>query len=492
MAIATGSCPSCGAPIEFGLGASIAKVCEFCNATVVRTDRGLENLGKVAAIADVPSLIAVGDTCAIDGRKMEVVGRVQLDHGAGPWDEYYVAFDYGHSWGWLAYAEGHYLLTTRTEGLPVPPFHSLQLEQDVQLGATVYRVTEVKTARVVSAQGEQPSADRPGAIRHYADLLGPGGAYATLDYGDNTGSYEVFTGWVVAEARIQVTQGGPRSVSKVKTNMIRCPSCGGDVPKLNGDRSKRLGCPYCGAVSDIALQQVVSQQEAAMQAPEIPLGAQGTLGDQHYVCIAYVRRSALFDGERFGWDEYLLFGAGLGYRWLVKDETSWMWAEPVNLADLGLAEAPARVTWGGRRFNQRNSQQARVDYVLGEVFWQVQVGETTYASDFAAGKDILSREEGPGEVRWSFSHPLPWPVVAAAFQLPPGGPGGHFVGGGDSDAGGTSNSRLVQLVVLVILLAIVCAVCGTCSDGTTGSGGGSSGVGAGAIFGGSSGYIGGK
>ncbi|MEN9581446.1 MAG: hypothetical protein RJA70_4455 [Pseudomonadota bacterium] len=492
MAIATGSCPSCGAPIEFGLGASIAKVCEFCNATVVRSDRGLENLGKVAAIAEVPSLIAVGDTCAIDGRQMEVVGRVQLDHGAGPWDEYYVAFDYGQSWGWLAYAEGHYILTTKAPGLAAPPFQSLQLEQDVQLGSTVYRVTEVKTARVASAQGEQPSADRPGATRYYADLLGPDGAYATIDYGDNTGQYEVFTGWVVAETRIQVTQGGPRSVSKIKTNMIRCPNCGGDVPKLNGERSKRLGCPYCGAVSDIALQQVVAQQEAAAQAPEIPIGAQGTLGEQPYLCIAYIRRSALFDGERFSWDEYLVFGVGVGYRWLVKDEASWMWAEPVNLADLDLAQQPARVRWGGRTFNRRNSQQARVDYVLGEVFWQVEVGETTRAADFADGKDILSREEGPGEVRWSFSHPVPWPVLAAAFQLPPDGPGGHFVGGGGggAESGGVSRNGMVTLVVILILLAIVCAVGGTCSDT---SGTGSSGVGAtGAIFGGSSGYIGGK
>src|SRR5262245_35493369 len=104
MAVAQGACPSCGAPIEFGVGSSIAKVCEFCRATIVRSDRGLENLGKVADLANTPSLIAVGDQGTLAGRPFEVLGRVQLDHGKGPWDEYYVAFDYGQTWGWLAYA----------------------------------------------------------------------------------------------------------------------------------------------------------------------------------------------------------------------------------------------------------------------------------------------------------------------------------------------------------------------------------------------------
>ncbi len=490
MAAATGTCPSCGAPIEFGLGSSLAKVCEYCNATVVRSDRGLENLGKVAAIAEVPSLIAIGDTLDIDGRNMEVVGRVQLDHGKGPWDEYYVAFDYGQSWGWLAYAEGHWILTTKAQGLVAPPFNSLQLEQHVQLADTVYRVTEVKSARVVSAQGELPSGDPPNATRYYADLNGPNSAYATLDYGENTGSYEVFTGWVIDETRIKVTQGGPRTQAKIKTDMIKCPNCGGDVPKLNGDRSKRVGCPYCGAVSDIGLQQVVAQQEQAMQAPDIPIGARGQFEDREWICIASIKRSADFDGERFGWDEYLLFSEGVGYRWLVKDETTWMWAAPVNISDLDMTQMPSQVGWGNRSFSFRNQQEARVDYVLGEVYWQVEVGETTRAADYVNGSDVLSREEGPGEVRWSYSVPVPWPMVAAGFGLPEDGPGGVFAGGGGGSSGGkTSSNGIIALIVLLVLFAICCAMCGPCSGG---GGGGSSGGGGAVIFGGSSGYYGGK
>jgi hypothetical protein len=95
MAIAQGTCPSCGTPIEFGLGSSLAKVCGSCRVTVVRTDRGLQNFGKVAALADTPSIVAVGDQGKLDGRHFEILGRVQLDYGLGPWDEYYVVFEFG-------------------------------------------------------------------------------------------------------------------------------------------------------------------------------------------------------------------------------------------------------------------------------------------------------------------------------------------------------------------------------------------------------------
>ena len=97
MAVAQGNCPNCGAPIAFEVGASLAKVCEDCRHTVLRSDRGLENLGKVADLAHTPSLIAVGDEGTLGGRQFQVLGRVQLDHGAGPWDEYYVALDGGQS-----------------------------------------------------------------------------------------------------------------------------------------------------------------------------------------------------------------------------------------------------------------------------------------------------------------------------------------------------------------------------------------------------------
>lgn len=485
MAVAQGSCPSCGAHLEFGVGSSIAKVCEYCRATVVRSDRGLENLGKVADLANTPSLVAVGDQGTLAGRPFMVMGRVQLDHGAGPWDEYYVSFDYGQAWGWLAYAQGQWYATTPVAGVALPPLEHLTLERDVPIGQQLFRVAELKTGTIRSAEGELPGAFPAGFTRYYADCYAVQSGFATLDYGDNRGTQALYVGWIFSESQLQIQQAGPRTVQKVKAAHIRCPSCGGEVPKLSGERAERVGCPYCGAVSDIALQQVVAQQERIMQSPTIPIGARGAFDGIEYLCIAQVKRGSDFDDEHFSWEEYLLFSEGIGYRWLVKDESSWMWVLPVNLAELDLTSAHSSVAWGGRTFQIRNANHATVEYVLGEVFWKCAVGETTSVTDYIDGNDVLSREEGPGEVIWSYSTPLAWPVIAQAFGLPVEGPGAQFAasasGAGSGAKGGCLQSGTLITVVLVLLFMCMMGACGACADDDDD---GSSTVGSGVFVGG--------
>ncbi len=480
MAVAQGSCPSCGAPVEYGLGASMAKVCEYCHATVARTDRGLENLGKVADIANTPSLIAVGDEGTLRGRPFRVFGRVQLDYGLGPWDEYYVAFDNGQRWGWLAFAEGRWYATEKVEGLDVPPHQSLRLEQDVRLGSHgVYRITEVRSARVVSAEGELPEAAPPGQARYYADANGLRWSFATLDYGDGQSRPEVFLGFAFGEPELQVTQLGPRSAQKVKITKLECPSCGGDIPKLSGDRVDRIGCPYCGALSEIATARIISRQELLRQQPDIPIGSQGLFRQDGYICIAYLRRSADFEGERYGWEEYLLWSHTQGYHWLVKDpETGWTWASNINIADINMQTMPNAAKFNGRHFRLRNQSRVRVDYVLGEIYWKCAVGELTRSADYVSGREVLSREEYPGEVKWSHSLPIPWTVLAQTFSLPVDGPGSRVPGGGDGFpelGGGASGSgpqvaRAIGLLLFVMLACAFFAVSGTGAGGVVSSG----------------------
>jgi DNA-directed RNA polymerase subunit RPC12/RpoP len=490
MPVASGPCPSCGAPIEFSVGASVCKVCEYCKATVHRTDRGLEDLGKVAAIANVPSLVAVGDEGTLGGRAVQVLGRVQLGNpegGVGPWDEYYVAFDHGAAWGWLAYAEGVWYATSVAPEPPVTPaFESLHLENDVGLGALgTYRVAEVKTARILSAEGELPGRFPPGFVRHYADVFAPGRAFATIDYGDRTGPVEVFVGQSFDESDLHVTQLGPRSVEKVELAQFKCPNCGGDVPRHSGERAERIGCPYCGAVSDILAREVVAKQDAAREESPIPLGSRGTLDGVDYVVIAFLVRSANFDGERFAWSELLLFSEGRGFRWLVRDEDGWLFVEPTNLAELDLGGMPGTVRFQGKRYGLRNRSVARVDFVLGEVYWKCEVGESVRASDYVLGGTVLSREETGNEVRWSRSTPVPFPILARAFGMERGG--GKREGTLPKD--GTAAPALfggANVVALIIVGVVILVVLSQVFDG---GGGGSSG---GPVYGGSGYYYGGK
>lgn len=478
MAVAQGSCPSCGSPIEFGLGASIAKVCPACKATVVRTDRGLENLGRVAEIADTPSLVAVGDQGTLAGRPIEVLGRVQLDYGLGPWDEYYVSFDHGASWGWLAYAQGRWHVTSATAPLPLPDFRSLALELDLNLpGLGFYRVAEIRSATIRSAEGELPGAFPPGFVRAYADLYGPEERFATIDYGDGRTAPTLFAGVIIPESQLQITALGPRTTNQVSTTYLRCPNCGGEVPKMGGNRSERLGCPYCGAMSDIAEQRVISTQERLLSAPDIPIGSAGTFDGVEYLCLAFVRRSSDFDGEPYTWTEFLLFAPSVGYRWLVKDpEVGWLFAMAVSPADLDLRQAPQRVGYYGSTFSLRNQNEATVEYVIGEIYWKCEIGERVAVRDYAAKKNVLSREETPGEVNWSYSVPVRWSVIAGAFGLPEKGPGSQGITGPSSSggSGGDTPSPVVKAIALIVLL-VICIAVASLADGGGGIGIGVSG-----------------
>jgi hypothetical protein len=455
MAALQGQCPNCGAPIEFGVGSSLTKVCEYCRATVVRGDRGLESFGQVAELVPTQTLVAVGDEGTLEGRHLRVMGRLQLDYGAGPWDEYLVVLDHGAVWAWLAYAEGRFILTEQAAVSVEASFDELRLEQAVPLAGFDYFVAEKRTMRVLSAEGELPFLVRPGSEHRYVDLHGTERRFATLDYEDRTERPEVYMGRFCEETALQVTALGPRSSAKIKTSVMRCPQCGGDVPKLSGDRAERLGCPYCGALSEIATQRLIAKQESALRELSLPIGSQGMLNGIKWTVIAYIERSTTFDGERYAWDEFLLYSERSGFRWLVRDpEAGWLWVDPLDVSDVRRAPGKSEVIYRGHGHRLRNRGQARVDLVLGEVYWKVRVGETTRTEDYVSGGATLSREESPGEVRWSVSKSMTWPALATAFGLDINGPGGNYLGGGEDSRRGCITWAIIIVIAFVVVFVI--------------------------------------
>src|SRR5262245_57394322 len=54
------SCPACGGPVRFKVSSALVTVCEFCRTVVARTDRAIEDLGKVAAIVETDSPLQLG------------------------------------------------------------------------------------------------------------------------------------------------------------------------------------------------------------------------------------------------------------------------------------------------------------------------------------------------------------------------------------------------------------------------------------------------
>ncbi|HXG64125.1 MAG TPA: DUF4178 domain-containing protein, partial [Blastocatellia bacterium] len=251
------SCPACGAPITFKIGSAIVVVCEYCHSVVARGDRKLEDLGKVAEIMETGSPLQVGLKGVYQGVPFELMGRAQLAHQAGGmWDEWYAAFADGR-WGWLAEAQGRFYITFHRE-LPeqalIPPIEMLQLGQPVSAvpGASPLMVAEIGTARAVAAKGEIPYRLVPGQEYDYADLSGPRGEFATLDYGDTPPSFYIGREVPFEQLGIRGAPAPEREVRRVEALQLSCPQCGGPLELRAPDRTERVTCPNCASLLDVS------------------------------------------------------------------------------------------------------------------------------------------------------------------------------------------------------------------------------------------------
>ncbi len=463
-------------------------------------------MGKVADVVFSDAALSPGDRGTFRGRSFSVEGRLVLQHPAGgTWEEYYAVFD-GRNNAWISEAQGFWQVVTASP-VPAPPLNTLQPNAQVQLGNHgIFVVGEMNEGTFISGEGELPFAAAPGTKRLFVDLSAAGGGWASIDYADGNAAPQVYVGVQTSFAEFQVTErGGDRPAATVATKDIKCGACGAPLPVL-APGTERAACKHCNAITDVKLQQVVAQQAASRERPSIELGRRGVLpvadargvNNAEWVVLGYVERStgAPFSDEWFGWQEYLLYNVQHGYRWLVFDEGTFYLITPLAAADIDASRAPVFVRRNNIHYRQRNAQQARVDYVLGEFYWKVEINEMVWAEDYENGREIISCEKTQTEASWSHGVVIPAAVVTQAFgYVPKASAYGAEAPAFNSYAGGGSSmpSALVIAIIIIVLLVFGMAACGACfSDGSSSSSSSSSTGGVRGVGGSSSGGFGGK
>lgn len=429
-------CPACGAEVIFKSGSSIVVVCEFCHSVVARTDRGVEDMGKVADVMESGSPLEVGLRGAARNVPFTLTGRAQLAHAAGGmWDEWYAAFEDGR-WGWLAEAQGRFYLTFQIE-VPnpalLPSFDALQLGWQVSAipSQNPPVVAEKGEARMLAAEGEIPYRLVPNETYKYADLSGAEGIFGTLDYGSQPP--DVFVGREVTLAELGIAPTGrarrsePRAVTASRLN---CPQCAGPLELRAPDKAERVTCPNCGSLLDINQGELryLKTLEFVGTRPDLAPGAVAEFEGQPFTIIGFMTRSVEFDGVRYYWQEYLLYNPMMGFRWLVQSDGHWSYVRPVAPGEV--SQIDNKAVYGGRKFKLFQDAIARVDYVAGEFYWKVSVGEMARAADYVSPPLMLSREVSHGydaagnkqqlesqEINWSLGTYLPVKQVEQKFNV---------------------------------------------------------------------------
>lgn len=413
-----GNCPSCGAPVEFTAGSAQVVVCSYCQTVVARKGLNLEAHGKIGTIVDTDSPLRLGLEGRHAGVGYRLVGHLQKDHGAGPWDEWYVEFDDART-GWLSESEGafHLLFEAGEE-------EELLLEELVpgyrfSLRKQRLVVEERGHGRVTAAEGQFPSDLDPSADSHYVDATGPGGVFVTLDFGTRHARPEVFIGrkLKLQELGIPPDQLRPR-VRKVALQQARCTQCNGALELRAPDQARRVACPYCGALLDASQGKLAFLQllEKPERPPKIPLGARGKLKDTEWICIGYLERSCEVEGVRYPWEEYLLFNKEQGFTWLMESNGHWVYLTPLEAGEVAVAEGTS-AHYNGQRYRAFQQVTANTDRVLGEFYWEVQAGEQAFAEEYVAPPYSVNVDRTENEVTYTLGEYLEPQVVKEAFRL---------------------------------------------------------------------------
>lgn len=411
-------CPSCGARVEFRSAGALLAVCGHCRATLLKRDLDVENLGKMAEVLEDGSTLQVRSEGRYSGASFVVLGRIQLQYGAGFWNEWYIEFADGRT-GWLSEGSGLFYVTFPiTVEEPLPAFADLQPGQSLRLNGWGFTVTNLETARCIAGEGELPFRVGAGYEVPTVDLR-TGPRFATIDYSDAPPL--VYLGETVEAADLALKNlreerawsgKGDTAVREVK-----CTHCGGPLT-LHGKAVESIACPYCGSVLDATHPQlaIISRFEGGLPPGMcLQLGARGKLFDKEFDVLGCLVREVLVENEPYRWFEYLLYDGNNEFRWLTEYDGHWNWVKPAAQMPSKLPARQAR--YQGKTFRGFAVAQATVSFAAGEFYWRIHAGESCRTADFIDPPLVLSEETMANEITWSVGEYLEPEVVSRAFQL---------------------------------------------------------------------------
>ena len=482
-------CPSCGAPVEFKAGSSVAVVCANCKFCVVRTDRDIRLVGKVADLAQTDSPLYVGLSGTFRNIGYRIVGRQQLDHGQGPWDEWYCAFNDGR-WGWLAEAQGRYYFTFAVQPPPVP-YDFAVLGHQITVNNQPFTVAEKGSGQFVTFEGELPVVGTPGEYFGYIDISGPGGTFGTLDYGQGSGQgpEAAYIGYIIpfqelglpfdpAAKRLAAMAGGS---APTEGAALKCPNCGGNLECKAPGATKRIACPYCNSMLDassgpLKWLEVLEQQQTI---PKIPIGSTGKIHNlvgeatetgkepPLWTVIGYMTKACEVDGAWYYWDEYLLYETVRGFRFLTEQNGHWSIVVPVEAGAIQVGEVFDDIArYHGMEFKKFSQVDATVTRVLGEFYWSVEIGQESEAREYvnpskglSLARELESDDYGDREeINWSVCHYVEGKKLWDAFGLKGSPPGTYGVAPNQPNAAKQSAKSIGLMSLGFFVLWVVCFI----------------------------------
>jgi Domain of unknown function (DUF4178) len=388
---------------------------------VVRKDLNVESIGIMAELPPDLSPLQIGARGEWKGKSFELVGRIRVEYELGSWNEWYALFADGTG-GWLAEAQGFYMVSFEARGEKIPDQPEFLKWGDYrQFAGKKWSVSDIKMVRCCAGEGELPFAAPPGFERKSVDFTSSDGAFASLELSEGerllyVGAYAGFGDLHFSNLRPVPGWSVDAPEKTNQTTALNCPGCGAVVNIRAVGQTMSAVCGSCGAVIDTAnpvWTLVQGQEEKIRQIqPVLPIGARGNLEGVDYEVIGLMQRADNYSA----WSEYLLFNPWQGFEWLVTYQGHWSFVHrQPEIADL----SGPKINYAGRRFTLYAREEAKVTAVLGEFYWKVKRGERALLTDYIDPPAILSKETYPDlqEFTWSLGKYLDAAAVGVAFKI---------------------------------------------------------------------------
>jgi len=195
------NCPSCGAELKKEILYTKNIICEYCCSSIFLEDDSIKDLGKVAQLAEKPSILRLGQYFEYRGWEFVPIGRVRYDYGCGWWEEWYVTNAVGET-KWVSIDEGNIAIEEKDGSRKNSTFSCDDLSVGDSLDIIIedeshtFTVTEIKRCKCIGAEGELPFVIIQNEEFNYIDLLSHKGESATIEIFDD-GTQDLFLGlWV--------------------------------------------------------------------------------------------------------------------------------------------------------------------------------------------------------------------------------------------------------------------------------------------------------
>lgn len=199
--------------------------------------------------------------------------------------------------------------------------------------------------------------------------------------------------------------------------VLNCPACGASVVIRAQGHSVTAICSSCNSQIDPnedSLRVLSKIKQTQERTQVIELGKRGKIHGTLWEAIGYMERSD--ETGIFTWSEYLLFNPMKGFRWLTEFNGHWNYVVTTkNQPHLSVTGQEA--AYLDKTYHLFHQGQARVNFVMGEFYWQVRQGSTVIVHDYINPPEMLSSEKDDSEVVWSISEYIKPQVVKEGFAI---------------------------------------------------------------------------